>query len=227
MLHNQKHHVSSAQCHCCRPNSPYTPNIKKHAMISRLCHNARRNISTYKASDMILAIHSGASYLSEPKSQMQSGGAFFLSSNIITIHNVMKVIRAVMSSAAKIELGAMFFNALKAKAIQATLTEMRHLQPHMSIQPDSSTTKGIIINTILPKATLHELPVIISSYTLMRCHDCNKICSYTFRLKSNNEPVIFVILVEAKTTVNLKIPTEEACELFLMFLHRNKASLIK
>jgi hypothetical protein len=38
-------------------------------------------VLSYHASDMVLAVHSNASYLSKPKAQSQAGGHFFLSSN--------------------------------------------------------------------------------------------------------------------------------------------------
>jgi hypothetical protein len=38
-------------------------------------------VITYNASEMILAAHSDASYLSEPKARSRAGGHFFLSSN--------------------------------------------------------------------------------------------------------------------------------------------------
>jgi hypothetical protein len=38
-------------------------------------------VITYRKSDMVLAIHSDASYLSEPKARSGAGGHFFLSEN--------------------------------------------------------------------------------------------------------------------------------------------------
>jgi hypothetical protein len=38
-------------------------------------------VLTYNASEMILAVHSDASYLSEPKAHSQAGGHFILSNN--------------------------------------------------------------------------------------------------------------------------------------------------
>ena len=38
-------------------------------------------VLTYKASDMVLAIHSDASYLSEPKARSHAGGHMFMSAN--------------------------------------------------------------------------------------------------------------------------------------------------
>ena len=60
---------------------------------------------------MVLAIHSDASYLSEPKARSRAGGHFFLSENTQdpndngAVHTVAKKIKAVMSSAAEAELG--------------------------------------------------------------------------------------------------------------------------
>ena len=63
-------------------------------------------VITYRASDMILAAHSDASYLSESKARSRAGGYFFLFENnefpanngaVLTIS---QIIKAVMSSAA-------------------------------------------------------------------------------------------------------------------------------
>jgi len=73
----------------------------------------------YKASDMILNIHSDASYLSEPKAQSRAVGYFFLgwlpkegspikiNGAILTLCTFLKF---VASSAAEAELGALFLN---------------------------------------------------------------------------------------------------------------------
>ena len=64
-------------------------------------------ILTYKASDMVLAIHSNASYLSKPKARSRAGGHMFMSMNddIPTnngaVLNISQIIQAVMSSAAE------------------------------------------------------------------------------------------------------------------------------
>ena len=44
-------------------------------------------VLTYNASDMQLAAHSDASYLSEPKARSRAGGQFFLSSDSTVPHN--------------------------------------------------------------------------------------------------------------------------------------------
>ena len=72
---------------------------------------------TYHASDMLLACHSDASYLSEPGGRNRSGGNFYLSSNAAipanngAILNIAQIIKAVMTSAAEAEIGEMYINA--------------------------------------------------------------------------------------------------------------------
>jgi hypothetical protein len=59
-------------------------------------------IITYKKSDMILIVHSDASYLSEPKARSRAGGHFFFSSDIEdpidngSVFNLAQLIKAVM-----------------------------------------------------------------------------------------------------------------------------------
>jgi len=92
-------------------------------------------IITYKASKMVLATHSDASYLSEPEARSRAGGHFFMSEdsedppNNGAVLNIAQIIKAVMSSAAEAELGAMFINACKAIPVRTTLEEMGHKQP--------------------------------------------------------------------------------------------------
>ncbi len=70
-------------------------------------------IITYRASDMVLVVHSDVSYLSEPKARSCAGGHFFMSSNTkdpannSAVLNIAQLIKAVMSSAAEAELGAL------------------------------------------------------------------------------------------------------------------------
>ena len=62
-------------------------------------------VITYNSSDMVLGVHSDASYLSEPKARSRAGGHFFLSNNNNippnngAILNIAHIIKHVMSSA--------------------------------------------------------------------------------------------------------------------------------
>ena len=73
----------------------------------------------YRASDMILNVHSDASYLSALKARSRAGGYFFLGSiprdaePIIingAIHITCTILKLVAASATEAELGALFLN---------------------------------------------------------------------------------------------------------------------
>eukprot|EP00804_Cyclotella_cryptica_P028838 CCRYP_008425-RA/>CCRYP_008425-RA protein AED:0.37 eAED:0.37 QI:0/0/0/1/1/1/3/0/442 len=76
-------------------------------------------VLTYRKSDMILAVHSDAGYLNEENARSRVGGHHFLSEDVPlppnngAIHNVAEIIKAVMSSAAEAETGALYINASK------------------------------------------------------------------------------------------------------------------
>jgi hypothetical protein len=117
-------------------------------------------VVTYKASDMKLAIHSDASYLSKLKAHSRAGGHFFLTEknndtepNNGAVLNVAQIIKSVMSSAAEAELGALFINAKLAIPIRHTLEELGHPQGRTPMQTDNSTAHGVVNNKIQPKAT--------------------------------------------------------------------------
>ncbi len=116
-------------------------------------------ILTYQASDMVLIVHSDASYLSEPKAQSRAGGHFFMSSDVANPHkngavlNIAQLIKAVMSSAAETKLGALFINAREAVPMRQLLTEMGHAQPSTPNQTNNSTACGVVNNNIQPRRT--------------------------------------------------------------------------
>jgi len=70
-------------------------------------------VTTYRASDMVLAIHSDAGYLNEEGARSHAGGHHFLSesvdnpSNNGAIYNKAFIIKSVMSSTAEAEIGAL------------------------------------------------------------------------------------------------------------------------
>ncbi len=69
---------------------------------------------------MILAVHSDASYLSKANARSQAGGHFFCFTNVDNppnngaILNISKILKAVISSAAKAKLGALYINTCEA-----------------------------------------------------------------------------------------------------------------
>ena len=101
-------------------------------------------VLTYHASDMKLAAHSDASYLSEPKARSRAGGHFFLSSdtqvpaNNGAVINIAHIIKHVMKSATEAELAALYIMAREAVYIRIILEEMGHKQPPTPLQTDNS-----------------------------------------------------------------------------------------
>lgn len=111
----------------------------------------------YYALDMVLNVHSDASYLTASRVHSCAGGHYFLSSitypnQPITlngaIHTLCTILRLVAASAAEAELGALFLNAQQACILRLTLTKLGHPQPHIPLHINNTTTVGIVNNTI-------------------------------------------------------------------------------
>jgi hypothetical protein len=118
----------------------------------------------YHASDMILHIHSDASYLSVSNARSRLGGLFFLGNKPPeqdtlngSILNVASVIKNVVASAAESEVGACFHNAQSGAPLRVTPTELGHTQPPTSLRTDNSTAFGILNETI--KRNGHAIPL--------------------------------------------------------------------
>jgi hypothetical protein len=99
------------------------------------CATQEEAIITYTASKMILNVHSNVGYLNKKKGHSRAGGHFFLSNNDDSPHNNgailtnATIIKAVMSSAAEAELGALYLNAKRG-----------HLSPPNTPQNGTSAT---------------------------------------------------------------------------------------
>jgi hypothetical protein len=112
----------------------------------------------YHALEIILHIHSDASYLSVSNARSFLGGLFFcggkppqedtLNGSIL---NVVSVIKNVVASAAESEVGACFQNAQSVAPLRVTLTELSLIQPSTPIRTYNSTEFGILNETIKQK----------------------------------------------------------------------------
>jgi len=104
----------------------------------------------FQASDMILHIHSDASYLSESKARSHAGGFFFLSNNTKNppsngaIHIHSSIMQSILASATAAEVGSLFYIAQDGAMLHTTLAELGHPQPAMLIQTDNAVADGII-----------------------------------------------------------------------------------
>jgi hypothetical protein len=116
-------------------------------------------VLTYHVSDMVLAAHSSASYLSEPKARSRAGSHFFLSSNADVppnngaILNIAHIIKNVMASATKAELAALYITAPEAVYICIILMELGHMQTATPLQTDNSMTDAVVNGKVRPKHT--------------------------------------------------------------------------
>jgi hypothetical protein len=112
----------------------------------------------YHASDMVLHIHSDASYLSVSNARSRLGGLFFLGNKSPeedklngSILNVATVIKNVVASAAESEVGACFHSAQTGAPLRVTLTELGHTHPPTPLRTDNSTAYGILNETFKQK----------------------------------------------------------------------------
>ena len=116
-------------------------------------------ILTFNASNMVLHVHSDASYLCEPKARSRAGGHFFMTNEGLNpplngpVQNVAQIIKSVMSSAAEAEIGALFINSRQAIPARNLLLEMGHPQPPTPIMTDNTTALGFVSKNLQPKQT--------------------------------------------------------------------------
>jgi hypothetical protein len=116
-------------------------------------------VLTYHASDMILAAHSNASYLSKPQACSQAGGHFFLSNNAEVppnngaVVNIAHIIKHVMSSAIEAKLAALYIMAREVVYMQIIVEEMEHKQPPTPMQTNNAMAEAVINSKVQPKRT--------------------------------------------------------------------------
>ncbi len=102
-------------------------------------------VVTYHASDMVLAGHSNASYLSKSNAQSRAGGHFFMSSDVELLPNnsmvstILQIIKAVMFLAAEAKVGALFINCREAVPARHVLKFLGHPPPPTPMQTDNTT----------------------------------------------------------------------------------------
>ena len=119
----------------------------------------------YKASNMILHIDSDASYLSEQRACSRTGEHYYLSSlptylkqstnlppevngPIHIIHTECRILKHVVASVYKSEVGRLFHNGQTVVLLQITLHELGFTKPPTPIQIDNSAAEGIFTATV-------------------------------------------------------------------------------
>ena len=111
----------------------------------------------FRASGMIMNVHSDASYLSELDARSRACGHFFMgwtpkNGDPIKLNGAFftlcAILRFVVASAAEAELGALFLNCKEGMIFRLTLEELGHPQPKTPIHCDNATAVGIANNTV-------------------------------------------------------------------------------
>jgi hypothetical protein len=136
---------------------------KLEAAITQFLDYASSNPSAtvrFRASEMVLYVHSDASYLSESGARSRAGGIFFLSGTVAkdenvplngAVHVTSTIMKNVLASVAEAEIAALFYNAQEACEIRTTLADLGHSQPPTLFQTDNSCAAGILNQTVKQK----------------------------------------------------------------------------
>eukprot|EP00804_Cyclotella_cryptica_P012564 CCRYP_014709-RF/>CCRYP_014709-RF protein AED:0.41 eAED:0.41 QI:0/-1/0/1/-1/0/1/0/228 len=114
----------------------------------------------YLASDMVLALDTDGSYLSELNGKSRAAAYVYLTrKDSPDFHNgavavLSAIIKHVMASASETELAALFYGCKAAILLRIALEEMGHAQPGPTpVTTDNSTAVGLTQKTMTPKAS--------------------------------------------------------------------------
>jgi hypothetical protein len=125
-------------------------------LLDYLSGNANATVR-FHASDMILNIHSNASYLLKAKARSRACGHFFMGWMPTdgapiqlngAFHVSTTIMRFVVASAAEAELVALYHNCQTGIIFRLTLADMGHPQPKTPVHCNNATAVGIANNTI-------------------------------------------------------------------------------
>ena len=114
----------------------------------------------YLVSDMILALDTNGSYLSELRGKSRAAVYMFLTKKgNPDFHNravrvLSSIIKHVMASASETEIASLFYGCKEATPLRVTLKEMGHPQPGPTpVTTNDSTAVGLTLDTMIPKAS--------------------------------------------------------------------------
>jgi hypothetical protein len=111
----------------------------------------------FRASDMVMNIHSNASYLSKTNLCSRLCGHFFMgwmpkNDEPIQLNGAFNVnttiLRIVVASAAEAELGTLFHNCQDGIIFRQMLEDLGHTQPQIPVHRNTVTAVGIAYNTV-------------------------------------------------------------------------------
>ena len=138
------------------------PTLNTFKKVKQLLDYAAKHLDaivTYHASDMVLAGHSNVSYLSESQARSIAGGNFFMSAMLTcdmppnngAVMTISKTIKAVLSSAAKAEVGTLLINCQEAIPARQLLEFLGHPQPPTPMQTDDTMALWVVNQNVMKK----------------------------------------------------------------------------
>ena len=132
--------------------------------------------SRFHASDMVIALHSDASHLSEPGSKSRSAGHFYLTNKGTkhldnrTILTLSKVIKHVMELAGESDMASLYYNCKNTVPLTTTLEEMGHNQPKARVTTDNASAVGLIDKSM----TLKRAKSYDQRFNWLKCREVQK-----------------------------------------------------
>jgi hypothetical protein len=132
-------------------------------------------VVTYHESNMILAGHRDALYLSKSNARSRARGHFFMSSDVKLPPNnglvitILQIIKAVMSLAAEAKVGALFINCCKSVPARHVLKFLRHPQPPTPMQMDNMTALGMVNQNVIKKLKSMDMKYYWLRPSLLGC----------------------------------------------------------
>jgi hypothetical protein len=106
------------------------------------------NKLVYRRSNMILTVHSDASYLSRSRSRSVVGGIGYLGPDNGAIFTISTILDVIVASAAEAEYGALFVIAQHAEWTRTILAALGHPQPATTIISDNKCAVGLANDTL-------------------------------------------------------------------------------
>ena len=143
---------------------------------------------TYRASNMILAAHADASYLTEPNSRSRAGAHIFLSEDDPIprqngpVQSISTILKFVMASASEAELAALYHTAREMVPLRNALEEMGWKQPPSPVQTDNSTALGFVHDTIIQR----RIKMIWMRLHWLRCREAQRQFRFYWEKGSTN-----------------------------------------
>jgi hypothetical protein len=136
----------------------------------------------YYACDMILAVHTDASYL--PEAGSHAVGHFYLTNqnnqyfNNGAVLTLSAIIKHVMSSASEAELSALYYGCKMAAPLRTTAKELGHNQANPTpITTNNITAQGLTMDTVIVKAS----KFMDQRFHWLKCSDAQRQLKYLWQ----------------------------------------------